>query len=200
MEAGPHTTIQAMDMLIRRGQETHDFSAEELAKIRKVRELCVKDVELIQEAHTILAKQKHRLARKEQSLSAFMEKLTPEDLESPIIKKMLEYFMLGHIELDDRICKIERMLASMYPHRDNRRSGASHKEVVKESVDAWRSVDMQLDEVLTAMDGGEKEVLRSESEESSEGGARSTGTQTSEDDVLDVTQSSLDLDDSDPAV
>jgi hypothetical protein len=198
----PQAIIQAMDMLIRRGQETQDFSEEELGKIRKVRDLCVKDVDLIQEARVILAEQKSRLARKEQSLSVFMEKLTPEDLQSAVINKMLEYFMAGHIELDSCIAKIERTLDSMYPSWTSDQPLGKPKNKANSTsrarpAEKWLSVDNQLDNALNVMESGHES-----------GG---TGTQTSEDDMpppmecedqddFEVTQSSLDLDNSDPVV
>jgi len=146
--SNPQTVISAIDMLIQRGQDTNDFTKEELEKIRRARAVCVKDMELIQEAHVLLSDSRDRLKRKEDSLSVFMENLSPSDLDNPVIKKMLEYFMQSHIELDGRISQMEQTLASMYPNwTTGRDCTINHCDLKKN-----KSVGEQLGEALEAID------------------------------------------------
>ena len=107
--------VEAIDELIVKAEMSKDFTDEELTKVKTVKDMYLNDMALIEEARGVLQENRERLERKEQSLSEFMTKLTPEDLESPLIKKLLEYFITTHIALDDRIQKVEEVLHSMYP-------------------------------------------------------------------------------------
>lgn len=105
----------ALDAFLVEAQASEDFTEKELECVRRVREVCLEDMDIVHEARLRLAESKQRLARKETQLSALMEKLSPEDLESPMIRKMIDYFVQSHIQLDNRIRRIESVLGDMYP-------------------------------------------------------------------------------------
>lgn len=196
MESPPKSMIAAIDALIRRGQETKDFSDEELSKLRTARALCCQDVKLLNDAHLVLATQRHHLARKEECLSAFMAQLSPDELEAPIIDKLLKSFMATHIQHHNKLRQIETLLETMYPGWTRRpimdpavetdpdlkmeASHASHSDLgaIPSPPVMAPSVDKCLDDALDALEGSESPAPE---------------------DGLDATQSSLDLG-SDPGV
>lgn len=114
--SSPYKTIHAIDAFLTRAQDSPDFSEDEIARVEKVRKICLDDISILEDARRMIAQNKHTLARKEESLSAFMEMLGPGDMNDPIIKKMLESFMDAHIKLGAQVRRVEKTLHEMYPN------------------------------------------------------------------------------------
>ncbi len=143
--------VHAIDSFLTHVGKSDDFTQEEIARVHKVREICLQDISLLEEAHHKLAESKRRLARKKESLNAFMEKLTADDLQTPLIETMLEGFMQTHIQLANRIQNVEETLNEMYPQWTQSPSVSSPLAVI-----APDHVSIQLDAILDAMEGAEQ--------------------------------------------
>lgn len=113
--SGPKKLINAIDGLITQISNSDDFTREEIKNIKKIKDICVHDLSLIAEAKAILCENTERLERKEATLSEFMSKLTEDELKSPLIKKMIDYFVSSHIDIQHKIKNIENVLCAMYP-------------------------------------------------------------------------------------